>query len=129
MTWWWAASPSGTPGASWPSSREAGAVRATAASREDPDHRVQALRRREPPSLWAQAGDLQLPGVHGYLRGRQEGARMERLADLWPPPARIRHPLPDVRFASSTRGGSPSPVPGPDRHTASHVAESLVGSV
>ena len=34
-------------------------------------------------------------------------ARMKRLTDLWLPPARIRHPLPDVRFASSTRGGSP----------------------
>ena len=34
-------------------------------------------------------------------------ARMKRLTDLWLPPARIRHPLPDVRFASLTRGGSP----------------------
>ena len=34
-------------------------------------------------------------------------ARMKRLTDLWLPPARIRHPLPDVRFASMTRGGGP----------------------
>ena len=34
-------------------------------------------------------------------------ARMKRLTDLWLPPARIRHPLPDVRFRVMTQGGSP----------------------
>ena len=34
-------------------------------------------------------------------------ARMKRLIDLWLPPARIRHPLPDVRFRVMTQGGSP----------------------
>jgi len=33
--------------------------------------------------------------------------RMKRLIDQWLPPARIRHPLPDVRFSVMTRGGSP----------------------
>jgi RNA-directed DNA polymerase len=33
--------------------------------------------------------------------------RMKRLIDYWLPPARIRHPLPDVRFSVMTQGGSP----------------------
>jgi RNA-directed DNA polymerase len=33
--------------------------------------------------------------------------RMKRLTDLWLPPARLRHPLPDVRFDVTTRGRSP----------------------
>jgi RNA-directed DNA polymerase len=33
--------------------------------------------------------------------------RMARLIDLWLPPARIRHPLPDVRFTVTTQGRSP----------------------
>jgi hypothetical protein len=33
--------------------------------------------------------------------------RMKRLTDRWLPPARIRHPLPDVRFSVMTRGRSP----------------------
>ncbi len=33
--------------------------------------------------------------------------RMKRLTDLWLPPARVRHPLPDVRFRVMTQGGSP----------------------
>jgi site-specific DNA recombinase len=33
--------------------------------------------------------------------------RMKRLMDLWLPPARLRHPLPDVRFRVITQGGSP----------------------
>ncbi|HEY5929693.1 MAG TPA: group II intron reverse transcriptase/maturase [Burkholderiales bacterium] len=33
--------------------------------------------------------------------------RMQRLIALWLPPARLRHPLPDVRFSVMTRGGSP----------------------
>ena len=33
--------------------------------------------------------------------------RMKRLTDLWLPPARIRHPLPDVRFSVMTQGRSP----------------------
>ena len=33
--------------------------------------------------------------------------RMARLIDLWLPPARIRHPLPDVRFSVMTQGRSP----------------------
>ena len=38
---------------------------------------------------------------------RQTWHRMKRLFDLWLPPARIRHPLPDWRFDVKTRGGSP----------------------
>ena len=34
-------------------------------------------------------------------------ARMKLLTDRWLPPARLRHPLPDVRFSVRTRGGSP----------------------
>ena len=34
-------------------------------------------------------------------------ARMKRLTDLWLPPARVRHPLPDVRFRVITQGRSP----------------------
>jgi RNA-directed DNA polymerase len=30
--------------------------------------------------------------------------RMKRLTDLWLPPARLRHPLPDVRFSVMTQG-------------------------
>ena len=33
--------------------------------------------------------------------------RMARYIDLWLPPARIRHPLPDVRFSVRTQGRSP----------------------
>ena len=33
--------------------------------------------------------------------------RMKRLTDLWLPPARIRHPLPDMRFDVMTQGRSP----------------------
>jgi hypothetical protein len=33
--------------------------------------------------------------------------RMKRLTDLWLPPARLRHPLPDVRFSVTTQGRSP----------------------
>ena len=33
--------------------------------------------------------------------------RMKRLTDLWLPPARLRHPLPDVRFSVMTQGRSP----------------------
>ena len=32
--------------------------------------------------------------------------RMKRLTDLWLPPARLRHPLPDVRFSVMTQGRS-----------------------
>ncbi len=32
--------------------------------------------------------------------------RMKRLTDTWLPPARIRHPYPDVRFDVTTRGRS-----------------------
>ena len=34
--------------------------------------------------------------------------RMKRLTDLWLPPARIRHPYPDMRFDVRTRGRSPA---------------------
>jgi RNA-directed DNA polymerase len=34
-------------------------------------------------------------------------ARMRKLIERWLPPARIRHPLPDVRFSVTTQGGSP----------------------
>ena len=33
--------------------------------------------------------------------------RMKRLTDKWLPPARLRHPLPDMRFDVTTRGRSP----------------------
>src|SRR5512144_241006 len=33
--------------------------------------------------------------------------RMKRLTDFWLPPARLRHPLPDVRFSVMTQGRSP----------------------
>ena len=39
--------------------------------------------------------------------GRMPWERMKRLIDRWLPPARLRHPLPDVRFSVMTRGGSP----------------------
>ena len=39
--------------------------------------------------------------------GRMPWGRMKRLIDRWLPPARLRHPLPDVRFSVMTRGGSP----------------------
>ena len=40
-------------------------------------------------------------------RTRLNWARMNRLANRWLPPARVRHPFPDVRFAANTRGRSP----------------------
>jgi RNA-directed DNA polymerase len=39
--------------------------------------------------------------------GQMPWERMKRLIDRWLPPARLRHPLPDVRFSVMTRGGSP----------------------
>src|SRR5207237_4659790 len=33
--------------------------------------------------------------------------KMKRLIDTWLPPARLRHPLPDVRFRVMTQGKSP----------------------
>ena len=39
--------------------------------------------------------------------GRMPWERMKRLIDRWLPPARLRHPLPDVRFRVMTQGGSP----------------------
>jgi len=40
-------------------------------------------------------------------RTRLNWARMNRLANRWLPPARVRHPFPEVRFAATTRGRSP----------------------
>jgi RNA-directed DNA polymerase len=33
--------------------------------------------------------------------------RMNRLAARWLPPARVKHPYPDARFAATTQGRSP----------------------
>ncbi len=40
-------------------------------------------------------------------RTRLTWKRMDRLARRWLPPARVKHPFPDVRFAARTRGRSP----------------------
>jgi hypothetical protein len=40
-------------------------------------------------------------------RTRINWARMHRLETRWLPPARIRHPFPEVRFDARTRGRSP----------------------
>jgi hypothetical protein len=40
-------------------------------------------------------------------RTRMTWTRMNRLANRWLPPARVRHPVPDVRFDARTRGRSP----------------------
>jgi RNA-directed DNA polymerase len=40
-------------------------------------------------------------------RTRLNWTRMNRLANRWLPPARVRHPFPELRFAASTRGRSP----------------------
>jgi RNA-directed DNA polymerase len=40
-------------------------------------------------------------------RHRLNWRRMERLVARWLPPARIRHPYPEVRFDARTRGRSP----------------------
>jgi group II intron reverse transcriptase/maturase len=40
-------------------------------------------------------------------RTRLTWTRMNRLANRWLPPARVRHPVPDVRFDARTRGRSP----------------------
>lgn len=40
-------------------------------------------------------------------RTRLNWTRMNRLANRWLPPARVRHPFPDVRFAATTQGRSP----------------------
>ena len=40
-------------------------------------------------------------------RTRLNWTRMNRLANRWLPPARVRHPFPEVRFAATTRGRSP----------------------
>ena len=40
-------------------------------------------------------------------RTRLNWARMNRLANRWLPPARVRHPIPETRFAATTRGRSP----------------------
>ena len=40
-------------------------------------------------------------------RTRVTWTRMNRLANRWLPPARVRHPVPDVRFDARTRGRSP----------------------
>jgi hypothetical protein len=40
-------------------------------------------------------------------RTRLNWKRMDRLARRWLPPARAKHPFPDVRFAARTRGRSP----------------------
>jgi hypothetical protein len=40
-------------------------------------------------------------------RHRLSWRRMERLVARWLPPARIRHPYPEVRFDARTQGRSP----------------------
>jgi group II intron reverse transcriptase/maturase len=40
-------------------------------------------------------------------RTRLNWTRMNRLANRWLPPARVRHPFPEARFAASTQGRSP----------------------
>ena len=40
-------------------------------------------------------------------RTRLNWERMNRLAKRWLPPARVKHPFPEVRFAARTRGRSP----------------------
>jgi hypothetical protein len=40
-------------------------------------------------------------------RSRLDCQRMNRLADRWLPPARVKHPYPDARFDANTRGRSP----------------------
>ena len=40
-------------------------------------------------------------------RTRLNWTRMNRLATRWLPPARVRHPFPNVRFDATTRGRSP----------------------
>ncbi len=40
-------------------------------------------------------------------RTRLNWPRMNRLANRWLPPARVRHPFPEARFAASTQGRSP----------------------
>jgi RNA-directed DNA polymerase len=40
-------------------------------------------------------------------RSRLDWQRMNRLADRWLPPARVKHPYPDARFDANTRGRSP----------------------
>ena len=40
-------------------------------------------------------------------RTRLNWERMSRLANRWLPPARVKHPFPDVRFDARTRGRSP----------------------
>jgi group II intron reverse transcriptase/maturase len=40
-------------------------------------------------------------------RTRLNWERMNRLATRWLPPARVKHPFPDVRFNAKTRGRSP----------------------
>jgi hypothetical protein len=40
-------------------------------------------------------------------RTRLNWTRMDRLANRWLPPARVRHPFPNMRFAAITRGRSP----------------------
>jgi RNA-directed DNA polymerase len=40
-------------------------------------------------------------------RTRINWERMNRIATRWLPPARMKHPFPDVRFDARTRGRSP----------------------
>ena len=40
-------------------------------------------------------------------RNRMNWKRMGRIATRWLPPARVKHPFPEVRFAASTQGRSP----------------------
>jgi hypothetical protein len=49
---------------------------------------------------------------HRALRRRSQRSaldweRMNRLANRWLPPARVKHPYPDARFAATTQGKSP----------------------
>jgi RNA-directed DNA polymerase len=40
-------------------------------------------------------------------RTRINWARMNRIANRWLPPARVKHPFPDARFHATTQGRSP----------------------
>ena len=40
-------------------------------------------------------------------RTRINWTRMNRIANRWIPPARVKHPFPDMRFDARTRGRSP----------------------
>ncbi len=50
-----------------------------------------------------------LAGLAAFRRPRTRltGTRINRRAHRWPPPARLKHPFPDLRCAATTRGRNP----------------------